>query len=343
MPKLARHIESEVVLAEALARSIASLPEQAALFHKTVSEDADAHAESLEKWQQSYDQLTAGRFLGVLREIWLGDMQLFRETTNQAVLQRGRAWSGAGTFGVPLAMDADGFFCNERLGMNGMLAIGEDQDFELRTPRSFDVVGIAVNANCYHSIVDPAAEHVADQQTDRPRVLPCNEHLQELRTLLIDIFDALDADPLRLEAPQIQKTLRSALVGHLQASMQPAGDVAIPLPSRSARKKIVDLARDHVLANLQEPVTIGDLCEHLGVSRRTLQYCFQEVIGTNPVDFLRAIRLNNVRRELRAATHGAVQIANVAARWGFWHLSHFSNDYRELFGELPSATLRRRQ
>ncbi|MBK7768732.1 MAG: hypothetical protein IPI44_23475 [Sulfuritalea sp.] len=251
MPKLARHIESEVILAEALARSIASVPDQAALFHKTVSEDADAHAESLEKWQQSYDQLTAGRFLGVLREIWLGDMQLFRETTNQAVLQRGRAWSGAGTFGVPLDMDADGFFCDERLGINGMLAIGRDQDFELRTPRSFDVVGIAVNANCYHSIIDPAAESLPAQRMDRPRVLPCNEHLQELRTLLIDIFDALDADPLRLEAPQIQKTLRSALVGHLQASMQPASDVATPLPSRSARKKIVDLARDHVLANLQ--------------------------------------------------------------------------------------------
>ena len=343
MPKLARHIESEVVLAEALARSIASVPDQAALFRKTFSEDADAHAESLEKWQQSYDQLTAGRFHGVLREIWLGDMQLFRETTNQAVLQRGRAWSGAGTFGVPLDMDADGFFCDERLGMNGMLAIGRDQDFELRTPRSFDVVGIAVNANCYHSIVDPAAESLPTQRLDRPRVLPCNEHLQELRTLLIDIFDALDADPLRLEAPQIQKTLRSALVGHLQASMQLAGDVTVPLPSRGARKKIVDLARDHVLANLHEPVTIGDLCQHLGVSRRTLQYCFQEVIGTNPVDFLRAIRLNNVRRELRAASPGAVQIADVAARWGFWHLSHFSNDYRALFGELPSATLRRPQ
>ena len=343
MPKLARHIESEVVLADGLARSIASVPDRAALFRKTMSEDADAHAESLEKWQQSYDQLTAGRFLGVMREIWLGDMQLFRETTNQAVLQRGRAWCGAGTFGVPLEMDADGFFCDERLGMNGMLAIAEDQDFELRTPRLFDVVGIAVNANCYHSIVDPAPEYAADRQMDRPRVLACNEHLQELRTLLIDIFDALDADPLRLEAPQIQKTLRSALVGHLQASLQLAGDVSMALPNRNARKKIVDLARDHVLANLQEPVTIGDLCEHLGVSRRTLQYCFQEVIGTNPVDFLRAIRLNNVRRELRAATHGAVQIADVAARWGFWHLSHFSNDYRALFGELPSATLRRRQ
>ena len=343
MPKLARHMECVVDLTEALATTIACAPEQPALFHKTVSDDADAHAESLEKWQQSYDQLSAGRFKGVLREIWLGDMQLFRETTNQAVLQRGRAWSGAGTFGVPLEMDADGFFCDQRLGMNGVLAFGQDQDFELRTPRSFDIVGIAVNANCYHSIVGPAAEPMPSGQIDRPRVLPCNEHLQELRTLLVDIFDALDADPLRLEAPQIQKTLRSTLVGHLHASMQPAVDVSAPLPNRAARRKIVDLAREHVLANLHEPVTIAELCEHIGVSRRTLQYCFQEVIGTNPVYFLRAIRLNNVRRELRAATQGAVQIANIAARWGFWHLSHFSNDYRGLFGESPSATLRRRQ
>ena len=32
---------------------------------------------------------------------------------------------------------------------------------------------------------------------------------------------------------------------------------------------------------------------------------------------------------------------DVAARWGFWHLSQFAVDYKKLFGELPSRTLRR--
>lgn len=34
-------------------------------------------------------------------------------------------------------------------------------------------------------------------------------------------------------------------------------------------------------------------------------------------------------------------VQEVAARWGFWHLSRFASDYRTLFGESPSQTLRR--
>ena len=30
--------------------------------------------------------------------------------------------------------------------------------------------------------------------------------------------------------------------------------------------------------------------------------------------------------------------ANVAHRWGFWHMGQFARDYRRLFGELPSET-----
>jgi AraC family ethanolamine operon transcriptional activator len=33
-------------------------------------------------------------------------------------------------------------------------------------------------------------------------------------------------------------------------------------------------------------------------------------------------------------------VQDIAARWGFWHLSHFANDYRRMFGELPSETAR---
>jgi AraC family ethanolamine operon transcriptional activator len=35
-----------------------------------------------------------------------------------------------------------------------------------------------------------------------------------------------------------------------------------------------------------------------------------------------------------------VTIQDIASHWGFWHLSQFAQDYKHLFGELPSATLK---
>ena len=340
MPRLAQHIQAVGHRLPAEGPWADQIPEQNVLYRKTFSNDADAHAESLAKWDQSYDQLSAGRFHGVLREIWLGDMQLFRETTNQSVLQRGRAWSGGGTFGVPLEMSHAGFFYDQALSNSGILSFGPESIFELRTPRAFDIAGITVNAECFNSILESTLGSLSQNEKVKPRVLPCNQHLQQLKMFLIDIFEALDADPHRLDGPQIQKILRATIIDHLQAALEAGTSGAKSASSYMARKNIVEQAREHVLTNLHDPVSIGELCARIGVSRRTLQYCFQDIIGANPVSFLRAIRLNKVRRELRAANFGTVQIADIATRWGFWHLSHFSNYYRALFGELPSETLR---
>lgn len=55
----------------------------------------------------------------------------------------------------------------------------------------------------------------------------------------------------------------------------------------------------------------------------------------------RAFRLNGVRKILRKIDPDAIVIADVANRWGFWHMGQFAQDYSKLVGELPSETLRR--
>jgi len=80
----------------------------------------------------------------------------------------------------------------------------------------------------------------------------------------------------------------------------------------------------------------------VGASRRKLQYCFQETLGISPVTYLRIIRLNSVHREL-LTLDSTKQVQNIATKWGFLHLSRFANDYKQLFGERPSDTLKRNQ
>jgi AraC family transcriptional regulator, ethanolamine operon transcriptional activator len=115
----------------------------------------------------------------------------------------------------------------------------------------------------------------------------------------------------------------------------PATVDASALPNAQARKRLVDRACELMLDHSGDPLSMLGVCRRGGASRRKLNYCFQEALGTTPVKYLRAVRLNGVRRELLA---GADAIQDVAARWGFWHLSQFARDYRRQFGELPSRT-----
>jgi AraC family transcriptional regulator, ethanolamine operon transcriptional activator len=95
-----------------------------------------------------------------------------------------------------------------------------------------------------------------------------------------------------------------------------------------------------VLANRDRAINVPELCEQLHVSRRTLQYCFQDVLNMAPATYLRAIRLNGARRDLSNAARESHSVQDVAAAWGFWHLSQFATDYRKMFGIRPSETLK---
>ena len=103
--------------------------------------------------------------------------------------------------------------------------------------------------------------------------------------------------------------------------------------------RTVRKARDYILDQPDLPIVIADLCKHLNVSRRTLQNCFNTTLDIGPVSYLKAIRLNAVRRELLCEDSRVQRIQDIAAAWGFWHPSQFSQDYQRLFNEKPSETL----
>jgi len=59
------------------------------------------------------------------------------------------------------------------------------------------------------------------------------------------------------------------------------------------------------------------------------------------VRYLKLLRLNRVRRGLSRTTSGHETVTSVAVRCGFVDLGRFAVEYRKLFGESPSETLRR--
>ena len=95
-----------------------------------------------------------------------------------------------------------------------------------------------------------------------------------------------------------------------------------------------------MLAHLGEPLTLTDLCKHLNTSNSSLNYSFREIFGVSPMAYLKQLRLRSVHKALKAAA-STTKVVDLAHQFGFWHMGRFSQDYKQMFGELPSETLKR--
>lgn len=82
------------------------------------------------------------------------------------------------------------------------------------------------------------------------------------------------------------------------------------------RRRIVAQAHDYLLGRKDQLISVPDLCERLHASRRTRQYCFEDVLGMSPIQYLRIIRLNGARRKLREHAPEAGMVSDVAVDWG---------------------------
>ena len=90
-------------------------------------------------------------------------------------------------------------------------------------------------------------------------------------------------------------------------------------------------------------VHVDDLCRLIGIKERTLQRSFSEIFRMPPKRYLQLRQLNQVHAALCAAEAQGQLVMDILMRHGITELGRFAAEYRALFGELPSQTIRHRQ
>lgn len=313
----------------------------APILRTVVSRDVTEHALNLSHWDQTYDQIKRGAFIGRLDELWVDDVQLFRERTSVAVLESGSAWPGSRTFGVPITMEDTGHYCGRTLPLDSLLTLGPTDALDFRAPPGLDIIGISLSATAFATF-SRAVEGVDLERAlvGRKVISPPLKLIQQFRTYLFEIFATATHHPERILGDAVRTELHDQLLERLVGLITASSPAPAESFTSHVRREIVNRARIRAAESSDQPLTVAALCHALKVSRRSLQYCFQEVLGVSPLQYLHCLRLNGLRRELQAAT-GPESVHEAAASWGFWHLSACAADYRKMFGELPSVTLRR--
>ncbi|MFI1990604.1 helix-turn-helix domain-containing protein [Actinoplanes sp. NPDC020271] len=94
--------------------------------------------------------------------------------------------------------------------------------------------------------------------------------------------------------------------------------------------------------NAHRDISPADIALAARVTIRSLQLAFRRHLGTTPTTHLRRVRLDHAHRQLLAADPAGTTVSAIAMRWGFASHSSFTASYRDVYGVLPSTTLRRR-
>ena len=307
--------------------------------HQTTrTSDLWEHERVLTGWHQNYDQLSKGKFSGRITEALIGDVQLFEEQTSQAVFENGPGRAGVVALGVFSSLEGQARWRGHEVGIDHVTALSDHAGLELCTPPNCTMLSITVPVGLVTAGEEPAGKD-ADQL-----LLNAANHIHSpalaslVRQRLGTALRTMALHPHPFAQAEARDQLVSGLVGLVDGylCLATAGGGR---PDAKKALHIVARAREYIEANTERPITVLELCARTRTARRTLQDCFTQVTGMSPAAYLKAIRLNGFHRSLKHAA-GAGTIADIAATWGFWHMSQLSLDYKRLFGELPSETFR---
>ena len=85
-------------------------------------------------------------------------------------------------------------------------------------------------------------------------------------------------------------------------------------------------------ANLAEPLSLIEIADDVGLSRRQIERLFRQEMGRSPARYYLEIRLDRARHLL---VQSSMPVVEVAVACGFVSASHFSKCYRELYARSP--------
>ena len=140
--------------------------------------------------------------------------------------------------------------------------------------------------------------------------------------------------------PEVARALEQGLV-HAMVSCVSGGETAETSSAHHRHAAIMRRLEEVLEANPDRTLYAAELCAATRTSDRTLRVCCQEHLGMSPMRYLWLRRMHLACRALRMADPAATTVTEVATNYGFWELGRFSVAYRSLFGESPSAALRR--
>ncbi len=170
---------------------------------------------------------------------------------------------------------------------------------------------------------------------------------KDIRNALLDqgrrLLKLAELDHPDLHDHLLQMQYKEQLIELLQMVLPPSDNDVTMNSNTSSSHRLISRAQELIEQFIQsgQPLSIPDLANRLDVHERKLYNVFQKTLGISPYAWGHIVRMHQFRQQAieLSKPHGA--ITKIASELGFNNMSHFSEQFKRLFGETPRQFLSR--
>jgi AraC family ethanolamine operon transcriptional activator len=291
-------------------------------------DDFDACAAALRPWNLEALQLDRGPFRGELIQAQSPTTLAIAVAFERKLHQTGEPPKGLRTVGIPAT--GQEFRWRNRVACGDQLVVfPRGSELDVVSSPGFRIFSVSFSEDVASALACDQGRGEFEDLVAGREIVDCSSlRMQNLRLAAERLVT-----PSERAGPDVGVDLIEALVEALILD-----EPARPLPSHEVRELAVARSLDLIDEHHREALSAAALCRAARVSRRTLEYAFQERFGLPPKAYMIVRRLSGAREELKRGR--AQSVTRTANSWGFHHLSQFSALYKRHFGELPSTTMR---
>ena len=286
-------------------------------------------------------QLSPGGFLGTINFADFGNLKFTHLYQNQATKGNGRKSIDDIAFSMvfhPNLIQASSHGCT--VGKYDLFGFDPTREVDIVVDKDVHLVMASVNKLAFYTLSEQMGYNLTLKVMQNNALSLHPASLRPLRAFYEEITHVFNTQTSLLMQLQMQSLIMEdflpLLINTFGKGIQKKERILKPFRRYSLVKKAEEISKSY----RDKPLTLQKLCEELQTSRTALSSGFEEVFGISPMAYIKIQRLNGVRRALMNTDPNIKTVMEVGQEWGFWNAAHFAKDYKEMFGELPSKTLR---
>lgn len=291
--------------------------------------DFDFFKQVVNDWNLDFNIISKENFKAEFHIFSCEDFLLSRETLQGTIEHKGESPKGYRTIVIPINYGNELVWFDKKLAGTEFLIFPEDEKIDAITYDNLDIYLISIREELLIEIITQLNyKNCKRIFNGNVRDVFVSEGFTQIFHEKSDLFFNTNFED---EEEQQVKIKEIALL-----LLQYLDNTEFTEVKTNVKKQDIALKKSTEIIHSEhgELISVQELGKLSGVSNRTLYNAFKDKYKASPTEYIKAIRLNKVKKELFA--DGETNISKIAGKYHFWHMGQFAKDFKSQFGILPS-------